>query len=188
MADLKLDILVIPTYNKYTLGIADSSVYPTTPPNVSSPTIDISIPNIGTISLPFFVQDFNVYTSSNLEITPVGSEQTPLPDGIWQLKYSVSPEYENFVEKTFMRTEQIQEKFDEAFMKLDMMECDRAIREQSKVDLSSIHFFIQGSIAAANNCATQEANKLYQQADMMLNHFLKNNCNCSGNNYITNFY
>jgi hypothetical protein len=31
-----------------------------------------------------------------------------------------------------MRTEQIQEKFDEAFMKLDMMECDRAIRHKQR--------------------------------------------------------
>ena len=187
MADLKLDILIIPTYNKYTLGVADSSIYPTNPPNVVAPTIDITIPSLGMISLPFAIQDFNVYTSTNLEISPVDSPATPLPDGIWSFKYSVTPEYENFVEKTFMRTELIQEKFDEAFMKLDMMECDRAIKEQSKVDLSSIYFFIQGSIAAANNCATLEANKLYQQADMMLNNFIKNNCNCSVNNYINNF-
>ena len=73
-------------------------------------------------------------------------------------------------------------------MKLDMMECDRAIKTQSKVDLNSIYFFIQGSIAAANNCAVIEANKLYRQADNMLNNFIKTNCGCSGNNYQTNFY
>lgn len=188
MADLKLEILIIPTYNKFTLGVADASIYPTDPPNVVAPTIDITIPDLGTISLPFAVQDFNVYTSTNLGITPVGSPAVPLPDGIWSFKYSVTPEYENFVERTFMRTELIQEKFDEAFMKLDMMECDLAIKTQSKVDLSSINFFIQGSIAAANNCAVQTSNKLYQQADMMLNNFIKNNCNCSGNNYIINSY
>jgi hypothetical protein len=52
------------------------------------------------------------------------------------------------------------------------------------VDLNSIYFFIQGAIAAGNNCAEIEATKLYNQADKMLNNFIKNNCGCSGNNYV----
>ena len=72
-------------------------------------------------------------------------------------------------------------------MQLDMMECDRAIKTQSKVDLTSIYFFIQGAIAAANNCAIIESNKLYNQASKMLNNFMRNGCQCFGNNYIINF-
>jgi hypothetical protein len=53
--------------------------------------------------------------------------------------------------------------------------------------LSSIYFLIQGSIAAANNSANTQAAKLYQQANMMLDNFIKTNCGCSGNNYIQNF-
>jgi hypothetical protein len=87
-----------------------------------------------------------------------------------------------------MRVEQLLEKFDNAFMKLDLMECDRAIKTQAKVTLTSINFFIQGAIAAGNNCAENESVRLYNQADTMLNNFIKNNCGCSGNNYITNFY
>jgi len=188
MAALKLDILVIPTYNVFTLGIADASTYPTDPPVVSSPTLTVTIPAIGETSLPFTVNDFNILTSSNLGITPLGDPLLPLPDGIWKFKYTVAPAFENFVEKTFMRTEMIQEKFDTAFMRLDMMECDRAIKTQSKVQLNSIYFFIQGSIAAANKCAVDESNKLYNQANIMLNNFIRNNCGCSGNNYINNFY
>lgn len=188
MADLKLDILVVPTYNTLTLGIADASTYPTNPPVVSSPTITITVPSLGEVSLPFNVNDFNIFTSASLGLTTIGEPLLPLPDGVYYFKYTVAPAYENFVQKSFMRTEQIQEKFDKAFMKLDMMECDRAISTQAKVDLNSIYFFIQGSIAAANNCAVDEANKLYVQADKMLNNFLRNNCGCSGNNYVVNFY
>ena len=187
MADLKLDILVIPTYNTLTLGVADASTYPTNPPVVSGATIEINVPSFGVVIKPFSVNDFNIFTSSNLGLSPVGVDQ-PLPDGVYYLKYSVAPAYKNFVEKSIMRVEKLQEKFDGAFMKLDMMECDRAIKTQAKVDLTSIYFFIQGSIAAANNCATQEAMKLYNQADRMLDNFLKNNCGCSGNNYVINFY
>jgi len=187
MADLKLDILVINTFNAMTLGIADISTYPTDPPVVTAPTIEITMPGFEPVALPFIVQDFNVFNSTTLGLTPVGVSLVPLPDGVYFLKYSVAPAYLNYVDKTIMRVDQIQEKFDNAFMKLDMMECDSAIRTQAKVNLNSIWYMIQGSIAAANNCAVDTANKLYVQANNMLNTFISNNCGCTGNNYINNF-
>lgn len=192
MPNLKLDILVIPTYNTLTLGIADASTYPTDPPNVTNQQITITIPNFGIVNLPFVVNELNVFSSANLGITPVGTNQ-PLPDGIYYLEYSVNvpPTYSlEKVDKTFMRVDRLQEKFDEAFMKLDMMECDRAIKAQAKVELTTVSFFINGAIAAANNCATIEANKLYLQADKMLTNFIRKNCGCSGNNYptVTTYY
>ena len=187
MANLQLDILVVPTYNVLTLGIADASVYPTNPPVVSAPSIEIDIPGFGTTTLPFVPNDINVFTSSNLGITEEGCNQS-LPDGIYRIKYSIAPAYANYVEKTILRVDKLQEKFDNAFLKLNMMECDRAIKTQSSVQLNTINFFIQGAIAAANNCAEYESNTLYAQADNMLNNFLKSNCGCSGNNYQINFY
>ena len=184
---MTLDFLVINTYNTKTLGIADISVYDTDPPNVSSPTMQITVPGFTTpVSVPFNVQDFNVYNSVILGLTTFPT-MSPLPDGVYFMKYSVSPANVNFVEKNIMRTEVIQEKFDSAFMKLDMMECDSAIRTQSKVTLNSIWYLIQGSIAAANNCAIDTANKLYKQANQQLDYFIANQCGCSGNNYINNF-
>jgi hypothetical protein len=187
MADLKLDILVIPTYNSLTLGIADISTYPASPP-ISSPTITIIIPNgFGSVSLPFTPDSFNVFNSLNLGLSSPGDDLTPIPDGEYTLTYSVDPPSINFVTKTIVRVEKLQEKFDNAFMKLDMMECDSAIKTQSKVDLSSIYFQIQGSIAAANNCAIDVSNTLYIQANRMLDRFIKNNCGCSGSNFLINF-
>jgi hypothetical protein len=187
MADLSLDILVFPTYNTQILGIVDASTYPSTPP-VEAPTIEIGVPSFGRVFLPFITNDYNLYNSCSLGITPVGAPLTSIPDGIYYLKYTVAPAYVNYVEKTIMRVDHLQEKFDRAFMKLDMMECDRAIKTQAKVDLNTIYFFIQGSIAAANECAIETSNKLYNQANRMLDNFIKNNCGCSGNNYSSNFY
>jgi len=184
MADLKLDILVIPTYNVKTLGIADASTYPST---VTAPTIEMNVPGFGDVSLPFNINDFNIYTSQSLGITAVGDPLIALPDGVYYIKYSVTPAYQNYVEKTIIRVDKLQEKFDSAFMKLDMMECDAPIKKQQKVDLNSIYYFIQGAIASANNCAVDTSNKLYAQANKMLDNFIRNNCNCYGNNYINNF-
>ena len=185
MADLKLDILVIPTFNVQTLGVADVSIYPTPP---SAPTIEITVPAFGTVSIPFVINNLNIYNSTSLGITSGTDPLLPLPDGIYYLKYSIAPAFENFVNKTIIRVDQLQEKFDRAFMRLDMMECDLAIKTQQKVDLSSIYYFIQGAIAAANNCAVDTANKLYAQANRMLDNFNRNGCQCSGNNYVTNFH
>jgi len=186
MADLRLDILVFPTYDVGTLAIYDSSTYPDSPPIVSGATISIDIPSFGIVSLPFLVLETNIFNSSNLGISDIGIYE-PLPDGIYKLKYSISPATTNYVEKTIMRIDVLQEKFDSAFMKLDMMECDREIKTQSKVELNSIYLLIQGSIAAANNCAETQSYKLYKQASKMLDNFIKNNCGCSGNNYQVNF-
>jgi hypothetical protein len=185
---MTLDFLVINTFDVNTLGVADTSIYDTDPPVVTSPTMSITIPGfIDPVLVPFNPNDFNVYNSAILGLSPVGVSQ-PLPDGVYYLKYTVAPATTYFVEKNIMRTTRIQEKFDNAFMKLDMMECDSAIRTQSKVVLTSINFMIQGSIAAANNCAVDTANTLYIQADRQLDYFLTNNCGCSGNNYINNFH
>ena len=188
MPTLKLEFLVIPTYNTLTLGVADASTYPTDPPVVTAPTIEFTIPGVlAPVSLPFVPNDFNIFNSTSLGLTAVGADLAPLPDGVWVITYSVAPAYDNSVTHTIMRTDLIQEKFDNAFMKLDMMECDMAIKTQSKVQLNSIYYLIQGSIAAANNSAVVTANKLYVQADRLLNNFIRNNCGCTGNNYIVNF-
>lgn len=185
MADLNLNILVVPTYNINTFAIMDASTYPDDPPLVSGATIDIEVPGFDTVSLPFYVGELNIFTSTSLGITEVGVSE-PIPDGIYHLKYSIAPATTNYVEKTIIRVDKLQEKFDSAFMKLDMMECDAAIKTQSKVTLNTIYFFIQGAIAAANNCAETEANKLYIQASNMLDKFINNNCGCSGTNYKIN--
>ena len=179
-----LDFLVLNTYNTLTLGVADISVYDIT---IVSPTIEIVIPGGDTVSLPFTPNDFNVFNSTSLGLTPVGATLTPLPDGVYFITYTINPALTYHVEHNIMRTNKIQEKFDNAFMKLDMMVCDGPIRTQAKVTLNSIYYLIQGSIAAANNSAIATANKLYTQADMMLNNFIRANCGCSGNNYINNF-
>ena len=185
-----LNFLVINTYSTLTLGVADTSTYDSGPTGatmtITLPAGSTTLSGGTTVAVPFTANDYNVFNSATLQLTAVGTSD-PLPDGLYGLTYAIATPSASPVNKSIMRTDKIQEKFDSAFMKLDMMECDMAIKTQQKVTLSSIYFLIQGSIAAANNSAITQSKKLYTQADMMLNTFLKNNCGCSGNNYITNF-
>lgn len=175
---MTLDIVILPTYDVTTLAVADASTYDTDPPVVSNPTIEITVPNFDTESLVFTVEETNIFNSTDLGISTAGNEE-PLPDGLYCFKYMVDPSATYYVEKTIFRVDQLQQKFDEAFMRLDMMECDGAIKKQSFINLNTIYFFIQGAIAAANNCATVEATKLYNKANSLLDYLNNANCGCS---------
>lgn len=179
MATIKLDFLIIETHSPYTLAVADFSTYPANYVPVS-PTLQVTATGFPLVTLTFTPNTINVYTSENLGITCAGQDIVPLPDGLYVIKYTINPAFEHYVEKTIMLTSQIQEKFDGAFMQLDMMECDGPIRKQRKQELDSIYYFIQGSIAAANKCANALALKMYSQADKMLTNFITNKCNCNG--------
>jgi hypothetical protein len=183
MADLKIKIIVLPTYDVTTMYVADASTYPDDPP-VDSPILLVTPPGFPAVSLEFVPGTYAILTSDLLNI---GTIDMPLPDGVYILNYSVTPAYQNFNEVSLMRVDQLQEKFDIVFMNLDMMECESAVKTQAKVTLNTIYLLIQGSIAAANNCAVIEATKLYNQADTMLNNMIKKNCGCTGTNYLNNF-
>ena len=177
-----LDILIIPTYDATKIAILDNSIYD---PAAVNPSLEITVSSFDPITLVFTPNAYNVYDSEDLGLTLTGDTLIDLPDGVYTIIYSANSAS---VTKNIMRVDKLQQKFDEAFMTLDMMECDGALKKQAKVNLSTIYFFIQGSIAAANNCAIEEANKLYVKAAKMLNSFLRNNCGCTDNNYFINFY
>ncbi len=186
MATLNLDFVVLNATSTFTITVVDTSTYPDNPPTESAPTMEVTPPGFNTVSIPFVMQGYNTYNSSNLNISALNTVEQ-IPDGIYTFKYSVAPAYENFIERSIIKVDKLQEKFDIAFLTLDLMECDRAIKTQAFVTLNTIYIFIQSAISAANNCSLIEASKLYNQADRMLTNFVKKDCGCSGSNYLKNF-
>lgn len=184
MATQNIKIVVLETHDVQTISVADASTYATVPP--ASPQLLVTPPGFPAKIVPFGVGGYNVYTSDDLGITDAGIIN-PLPDGVYHFNYSVASAIANTDTISYMRVNKLQEKFDRVFMSLDMMECDGEVKTQSKVQLNTIYLLIQGSIAAANNCAIIEANKLYDKANSMLNAMMHNNCGCTGNNFIVNF-
>lgn len=180
---MTLEFIIIPTYDIRFINILDISTYDVTPPITFIPTLDITVPGgFNNVSIPFSTGTYNILDSTLLEITEEGTDA--LPDGIYVFKYSTSPV--SFVEKTILRVDVLMQKFDEVFMKLDMMQCDRATKAQEKVQLNTISDLIQGAISSANNCATDQAMELYKKADKLLSRFRKNSA-CCGGQYLTKF-
>jgi len=186
MASLKLKIVVLDTHDVEVINVADASTYPDGF-LVLNPTLVATAPGFPPVNLtPFNVGGNNMLTSDMLGIT-AADVVDPLPDGIYQFSYSITPSSTAFTNISIMRVDRLQEKFDHVFMSLDFMVCDNEIKTQAKVQLNTIYLLIQGSIAAANECAIIEANQLYDKASMMLDRMIAKNCGCTGNNFITNF-
>lgn len=170
-----LDLLIFDTHNSTTLAIGDASTYPSGF-NVSTPTVDITVPSYNTISLAFVPSSVQVYNSTSLLITGDNCDNIALPDGLYTVKYSIYPAYLYYTVKTFLRTDRLMAKFDEVWLKLDMFECDQALKYQDKLSLDTIEDYINGAIAAANKCANKLAIELYTKANTSIDRFINNSC------------
>lgn len=172
-----LNILLTPTYSPKTIAIGDISPYPAGFAIVN-PTIEITPPALNKVTLPFSAMNFNIFNANDLNITcgaPLCS-LPDLPDGLWEFKYSIAPAFENFVEKKFMRVDAITLRWHKAFLKSDISECDETIKQQDLEALDQIWGYINGAVAAGNECDYTAAMTYYRIADKKLNKYLKTKC------------
>lgn len=167
-----LNILVFDTHDLSTLAIADASVYPSGF-MVINPSLQIIPPSYPVVTLPFTNGSLNLFSSNDIGIScnPIGCA-CELPDGYWDFKYTISPAQTYFKEIGFMRTEQLQKKFQEAFLSLDLDHCDETVRDQDMRELDEINYYVQCSISAGNKCNPKLALDLYHIAWRMLERFL----------------
>lgn len=172
-----LDIITLDTHNTYLLAIADVTNWPTGF-TISTPTIQITPPGYPMVSLAFTAKSVQVYNSATLGITCSDDNcpTIPLPDGMWKVVYSVAPSYKYYVEKNFLVIKKFLEKYDEIWLKLDLFECDGAVKSQDKKTLETVEEYIKGAIAAANNCYTKMAMDLYNKALTLLKNYSDKRC------------
>lgn len=171
-----LDLLYIDTHNNSTLGIVDISQYPTGF-NIMTPTLEVTPPGFNKIAIPMVAYSLQIFNSHTLGITSGSCDPDPLPDGIYKVRYTIFPAHENYVNKSFLRVEKLLEKFDNIYVKLDLLQCDLTIKNAEKKQLDLIWEYINGAIASANKCAEKEAMELYNRADAALDKFEKT-CSC----------
>lgn len=177
---VSLDVGIVPTYNPKTLAIADLSIYGPSG-QVSAPTLEITPPGFGKVALPFIPRAVNIFNSNNLKITDTLDTENlvPLPDGIWRLKYSIAPSLQVFVNRKYLRTDQLQTKYLKTFLTIDLSESDCAselyclprknhagIRKIEK--LREIELMINGAISAGNLGEDIYATELYKRANRLI--------------------
>ena len=172
-----LDFTVIDSHNPLTLAIADTSFYPSNF-NIVNPTIEVTPPGFNQANIIYSPNNITVFNSNTLRITcvPTIDLLTPLPDGIWKVRLSISPSIQWNVERSFLRTEEIQQKLGKAFLKADLTQCNIDTQRENMRVIDEISFFIQAAIAASNQCNDVLAMNLYRMANTMLDNFLRGRC------------
>ena len=174
--NLSFDILK--TNNCKLLAILDTSTY-------SSEVTDgnlmqIQLPDKQTIvELPYTKEGVTILNSNNLGYTNVNDPKwyETLPDGVYTIKISVCPRDKFWAEKDIYRTCNLECKWYNAFLKLDVKDCQKCYSEEKLNKLNLAWTYIQGCIANANNDNLNTATELYSAADKLIIS-INDNCKC----------
>ena len=170
------------------IAIADASSYVTIPTS-SQVALRVTAPGYPTINVPFNPGTVNIYKCVDLGITCTDSDCTSLPDGIWEVNYSVTiPGSANTVKGSpnvytnvlkFIKIDQIKCKFQTIFLKMDTLcNCHNEEQKRLKEKLRHIKLLIDGSVAACNDSEYVLSYDLYTKADYALDHL---GCGFKGN-------
>lgn len=176
----KLNITLAETYNQYYLNIKDISEYDVDW-NITQSTCEITPPGFPKVNVPFTAKAENFYKASQLNIgCDEQDDCITIPDGIYTVKFSIHPNAKYFVEKSFMRVNNIRCEYGEAFLKVDFTStCNKEQKAKDKGYLSSVRMLIEGSMAATNDGDCDKAYKWYNKAKQMLTNFHKTGCGCN---------
>lgn len=173
--------LSIPTtYNPKILTIADESEY-STELNVDCATLEIFVPGFNAPAVITQTPGFNSRISAcamGLQTTQCGELQADLPDGIYIIRYSVSPNDKVFVEYNHLRLTGILNSYYVALGDVQLEPCSpSADVEKQLKELSVIESYIQAArIKVEDQHKAKEGMDLLIYAKERLDRFLKNPC------------
>lgn len=103
-----------------------------------------------------------------------------LPDGVYSIRLSVTPNFSTLVEFDHLRTRQLQERYDETLCKIYSEQCSVTKKEfeEKKRELLSILMDIKAAIAKVEvGHEKKEGLELYEKASKDLKRF-SNECGC----------
>lgn len=173
-----LRLALVDLKDQGSICISDISTYLTIP-SPSAVSLQIQAPGWPMLNVPFQPGSLNVYKCGDLGILCEIVNCCPLPDGIYSVTYTTStiPPATTSIVKTFIKIDQIECRFQNAFLKVDL-ECDCEYEEKKKYKemLREIDLLINGSVAAANDCNDLLSVKLYQQADALIDRIYSKLC------------
>lgn len=166
------------TMNEGTLTIQDTSVYADTIP-ISCPTLQVQLPGftsattINDQSVPALEPGFIRHlTACNLEVQSEGCGQRfdCLPDGIYVIRYSVSPNDIVYVEYNHLRVTQLMKTWQSHLCDLNLESCAPDEHKASKFKLlMEVKGYIDAAIANAEYChKPTKAQELYNYAKKKL--------------------
>jgi hypothetical protein len=184
-----LRLSLIDLRDQGSIAIVDLSSYGVLPITADI-SLQITPPGWPTLNVPFNPGVVNVYKCGDLGITCPIVDCCPLPDGIYNVVYTVryipvgsasSAQQTTTINQTFIKVDQLDCRFSNLFLKVDL-ECDCTSDDQKKYkqQLREVDLLKNGAVAAANDCDELLAYKLYAQADRYIDRIYAQFCSqCS---------
>jgi hypothetical protein len=180
MANHILSLEVPTVMNPCILKIFDTSVYTPLLP-VTCPTLNITVPGFGYSVQLDTTQDFvETITACDLQLqtTDCGTVTVDIPDGVYIIKYSVSPNETVYVEYNHMRITQALNKYYNVLCDVDANACDPPFKIKQRLEeLRLIFMYLQAAKGKVEFChEPQKGMSLYNYALKLLNKLTCTNC------------
>jgi hypothetical protein len=170
------------------LKIWDSSIYGDGLP-VDCPRLDIYLPGFSlpiyyttnpdldppTVLEPGFVKNFS---STDLGLTAENQDVIAFPDGLYTIRYSVSPNETVYVQYYHLRTTRLMNMYYKEICKIQLQACEPTAEQHQKMhDLRYIKMYIDAAKAKAEYChAPLQAVEMYEYAETLLSKYLTGCC------------
>tara|TARA_R110000868_G_scaffold298608_1_gene558762 strand:+ start:239 stop:790 length:552 start_codon:yes stop_codon:yes gene_type:complete len=183
MADKHILSLEIPTVSNCSLlCIKDTSQY-STELEVDCEELLITLPGY---SVPVLIKvdknfDFCLTACAlGSQKTNCGTTQQDIPDGIYIVRYSVSPNLKVYVEYNHLRVTSLVTKYYNALCALNIQACQPESKKQSLLnEMNFIRTMIDAAVANAEYCSSSaQAMQLYNYAKERLNKISCQTGNC----------
>lgn len=184
MANHILSLEVPDTLNGCILRIADTSIYSPLMP-VTCQLLEVTVPGFNIpvqFTAPVIVPGFNLnLTACDLQIqtTNCGTIFNDLPDGIYIIKYSVSPNDIIYVEYNHLRITKALKRYQSILCDLDIADCDPPEIVKAKMrQLSLIRMYLDAAKAKVEFCHEPvKGMELYRYAVKLLGKIECRSCN-----------
>jgi len=172
--------------NSCVLKIFDTSVY-AVPLTVTCPTLNITVPGFGysnqiegAVMTDFVNSGHITLTACDLQLqtTNCGSQYADLPDGIYIIKYSVSPNDQVYVEYNHMRVTQAMNKYYNVLCEVDANACEPPLKVKQRLEeLRLIKMYLDAAKSKVEFChEPQKGMSLYNYALKLLNKMSCTHC------------
>lgn len=167
-----LNLSVMDFRDSSLLGIVDNSSYQTIP-DASNVALQIAVPGYNVVNVSFTPGALNTYRCLDLGVNCT-EDCTPLPDGIYNLIYTVTTTFngqptQTTMDKNVVKVDQIKCRWNHLFLKIDLAcGCHTKEYKDNLEYLEKIQLYIMGCVGEANANNNLLSNEYYQKASLML--------------------
>lgn len=164
--------------NCKTMVIVDTSYY-AEGMTITGNILQVELPDRNKIiELNYVREGVTILNSNSLQYTNVSDSEylTVLPDGAYTIKMSICPYNQYWEEKIIYRTCNLECKFAQALLKLEINTCTECYSDRKIQKMMLISMYIKAIQANVVDRNIEKANALYTKANSFLDDII--NCDC----------